>query len=237
MDCTIKAGETAFIKPEGLLLPDGRVIQGWSENCLIEQGANIQIFYVENDKKDKKQSKHKQEKEKVMEPAKETKVEQQVSEAAPQVAEKVEVAQPEKVVAQETHAVTAEPAAAPFDVNQLVASTGGNPMVAVVLAGIAVLGGGAAMKFYKQFSEQKHEQAMKKLELDAQSQGLNGAQPPPCAAQNAVVEGRLAAMEAKLVSMEKKTSSFSADFDASDLEERIEKLEKKAKAGGRPPKA
>ena len=106
-----------------------------------------------------------------------------------------------------------------------------------MLAGIAVLGGGAAMKFYKQFSEQKHEQAMKKLELDAQSQGLNGAQPPPCAAQNAVVEGRLAAMEAKLVSMEKKTSSFSADFDASDLEERIEKLEKKAKTGAKAPKA
>ena len=137
----------------------------------------------------------------------------------------------------ETQATTAEPAAAPFDVNQLTQSAGGGPVVAIVLAGIAVLGGGAAMKFYKQFSEQKHEQAMKKLELDAQSQGLNGAQPPPCAAQNAVVEGRLAAMEAKLVSMEKKTSSFSADFDASDLEERIEKLEKKAKTGGRPPKA
>lgn len=225
MDCVIKNKETAYIKPEGLLLPDGRVIPNWSEVCEIQQGANIQIFYVENKKDNDKISKQ----EIKMEPKQEV-----VQSAEQPVAVEAPVAAP---VASETHAATAEPAAAPFDVNQLVASTGGNPMVAVVLAGIAVLGGGAAMKFYKQFSEQKHEQAMKKLELDAQSQGLNGAQPPPCAAQNAVIEGRLAAMEAKLVSMEKKTSSFSADFDASDLEERIEKLEKKAKAGGRPPKA
>jgi uncharacterized protein HemX len=228
MDCVIKNKETAYIKPEGLLLPDGRVIPNWSEVCEIQQGANIQIFYVEN-KKDKKHNDKVSKQEIKMEPK------QEVAQLAEQpVAVEAPVAAP---AASETHAATAEPAAAPFDVNQLVASTGGNPMVAVVLAGIAVLGGGAAMKFYKQFSEQKHEQAMKKLELDAQSQGLNGAQPPPCAAQNAVIEGRLAAMEAKLVSMEKKTSSFSADFDASDLEERIEKLEKKAKAGGRPPKA
>ena len=53
MDCVIKNKETAYIKPEGLLLPDGRVIPNWSEDCEIQQGANIQIFYVEN-KKDKK---------------------------------------------------------------------------------------------------------------------------------------------------------------------------------------
>ena len=171
-----------------------------------------------------------------MEPKQEVveQVSQQPAVEAPKAAVEAPVVAP---AAQETHAATAEPAAVPFDVNQLTQSAGGGPVVAIALAGMAVLGGGAAMKFYKQFSEQKHEQAMKKLELEAQSQGLNGAQPPPCAAQNAVVEGRLAAMEAKLASMEKKTSSFSADFDASDLEERIEKLEKKAKTGGRPPKA
>jgi len=235
MDCVIKNKETAYIKPEGLLLPDGRVIPNWSEVCEIQQGANIQIFYVEN-KKDKKHNDKVSKQEIKMEPKQEVvqPTEQPVAVETSKAVVEAPVAAP---AASETHAATAEPAAAPFDVNQLVASTGGNPMVAVVLAGIAVLGGGAAMKFYKQFSEQKHEQAMKKLELDAQSQGLNGAQPPPCAAQNTVIEGRLAAMEAKLVSMEKKTSSFSADFDASDLEERIEKLEKKAKAGGRPPKA
>lgn len=228
MDCVIKNKETAYIKPEGLLLPDGRVIPNWSEVCEIQQGANVQIFYVEN----KKEKKEKQEKK--MEPKQEV-----VEQAAQPVVEapKAVVEAPVTAPVAETQATTAEPPAAPFDVNQLTQAAGGGPVAAIVLAGIAVLGGGAAMKFYKQFSEQKHEQAMKKLELEAQSQGLNGAQPPPCAAQNAVVEGRLAAMEAKLASMEKKTSSFSADFDASDLEERIEKLEKKAKTGGRPPKA
>lgn len=228
MDCVIKNKETAYIKPEGLLLPDGRVIPNWSEVCEIQQGANVQIFYVEN----KKEKKEKQEKK--MEPKQEV-----VEQAAQPVVEapKAVVEAPVTAPVAETQATTAEPPAAPFDVNQLTQAAGGGPVAAIVLAGIAVLGGGAAMKFYKQFSEQKHEQAMKKLELEAQSQGLNGAQPPPCAAQNAVVEGRLAAMETKLASMEKKTSSFSADFDASDLEERIEKLEKKAKTGGRPPKA
>lgn len=230
MDCVIKNKETAYIKPEGLLLPDGRIIPNWSEVCEIQQGANVQIFYVEN-----KKEKTKKEKQEIkMEPKQE--VVEQVAQPAVE-APKAVVETPVAAPVAETQATTAEPPAAPFDVNQLTQAAGGGPVVAIVLAGIAVLGGGAAMKFYKQFSEQKHEQAMKKLELDAQSQGLNGAQPPPCAAQNAVVEGRLVAMEAKLVSMEKKTSSFSADFDASDLEERIEKLEKKAKTGGRPPKA
>ena len=230
MDCVIKNKETAYIKPEGLLLPDGRIIPNWSEVCEIQQGANVQIFYVEN-----KKEKTKKEKQEIkMEPKQE--VLEQVAQPAVE-APKAVVEATVAVPVAETQAATAEPAAAPFDVNQLTQSAGGGPVVAIVLAGIAVLGGGAAMKFYKQFSEQKHEQAMKKLELDAQSQGLNGAQPPPCAAQNAVVEGRLAAMEAKLVSMEKKTSSFSADFDASDLEERIEKLEKKAKTGAKTPKA
>lgn len=228
MDCVIKNKETAYIKPEGLLLPDGRVIPNWSEVCEIQQGANVQIFYVEN----KKEKKEKQEKK--MEPKQE--VVEQVAQPVVEAPKAVEAAPVVAPVA-ETQATTAEPPAAPFDVNQLTQAAGGGPVAAIVLAGIAVLGGGAAMKFYKQFSEQKHEQAMKRLELESQSQGLNGTQPPPCAAQNAVIEGRLAAMEAKLVSMEKKTSSFSADFDASDLEERIEKLEKKAKTGGRPPKA
>jgi len=160
-------------------------------------------------------------------------VPQQPAQEAPQAAPVV-VAAPQPVQTVET---VGQAPVAPFDINAILTSTGGGGGVAIILAILAVVGGGAGWKFYQKFAEQKHEQAMKKLELDAQSQGLNGAQPPPCAAQNAVVEGRLAAMEAKLVSMEKKTSSFSADFDASDLEERIEKLEKKAKAGGRPPKA
>ncbi len=70
---------------------------------------------------------------------------------------------------------------------------------------------------------------MKKLEIQAQSQGLNGAQPPPCQAANAALEAKLAGLETKLASVEKKTSSFSAGVDADEVEERIIKLEKKIK--------
>lgn len=155
-------------------------------------------------------------------------VAQPVQEAAPVApqAAPVVVATPEPVV---TTATTTEAPAAPFDINAILTSTGGGGGIAIVLAILAVVGGGAGWKFYQKFAEQKHEQAMKKLEIEAQSQGLNGAQPPPCQAANAAIEAKLTAIEGKLATMEKKTSSFSAGFDAEDIEERVIKLEKKLK--------
>lgn len=224
MDCIVKSGETAYVKPEGLLLSDGQVIPNWSENCQIQEGANIQIFLVENSKEQKQEVKQKAKENKVMPEVKDTDTPQAAPEASETVLNEVSVPEPKK----EVEAITSVPDA-PFDLNQVIQSTGGGAGVAVVLAIVAVAGGGAAWKFYKQFAEQKHEQAMKKLELQAQAQGLNGAQPPPCAAQNAVIEGRLAAMEAKLATVEKKSASFSADFDAEEIEDRVLKLEKKVK--------
>ena len=144
---------------------------------------------------------------------------------APQAAPIV-VAAPQPVQTIET---VGEPSAAPFDINAILTSTGGGGGVAVILAILAVVGGGAGWKFYQKFAEQKHEQAMKKLEIEAKAQGLNGAQPPPCQAANAAIEAKLSALEGKLVSIEKKTSSFSADFDSEELEKRVIKLEKKVK--------
>ena len=144
---------------------------------------------------------------------------------APQAAPIV-VAAPQPVQTVET---VGEPSAAPFDINAILTSTGGGGGVAIILAILAVVGGGAGWKFYQKFAEQKHEQAMKKLEIEAKAQGLNGAQPPPCQAANAAIEAKLSALEGKLVSIEKKTSSFSADFDSEDLEKRVIKLEKKVK--------
>ena len=45
---------------------------------------------------------------------------------------------------------------------------GGNSSLTVVLALIAVLGGGAGWKFWTARSKQKHEEAMKKLEIEAE---------------------------------------------------------------------
>jgi hypothetical protein len=224
MDCIVKSGETAYVKPEGLLLSDGQVIPNWSENCQIQEGANIQIFLVENSKEEKQEVKQKIKENKVMPEVKDTDIPQ----AAPEASETVSTEAPTPEPKKEVEAITSVPDA-PFDLNQVIQSTGGGAGAAVILAVVAVAGGGAAWKFYKQFAEQKHEQAMKKLELQAQAQGMNGAQPPPCAAQNAVIEGRLAAMETKLATVEKKSASFSADFDAEEIEERVIKLEKKVK--------
>ncbi len=101
--------------------------------------------------------------------------------------------------------------------------------VGVVLALVAVLGGGAAWRFYSQHSkqraeieakkaEQEHELAMRRLDLEAQNAH---ASPPPCLAAHAQIEARLSAIESKSASF-----GLPAGFDADDLSERIEKLEK-----------
>lgn len=105
-------------------------------------------------------------------------------------------------------------------------------MVGVVLALVAVLGGGAAWRFYSQHSKQKaeiaakrdeqaHELAMRRLDVEAQHANVSS---PPCLAKHAEIETRIAAVESKSASL-----AFPAGFDADDLTERIERLEKASK--------
>lgn len=190
-------------------------------NCIIEEGVIIR-FYVNEDEqsKDGEVSTVKEEQQK------ETKKMDEVKQEEPVVEESTQVEVEEK---EQTTATTIQPETPPFDINQILTTTGGGGGVAIILAIIAVVGGAAGWKFWQKLSEQKHEQKMKELEIKAQAQGLNGAQPPPCQAANAAIEARLTAMDSKLVSIEKKTSSFSAGFDADEVEDRIVKLEKKVK--------
>jgi len=126
------------------------------------------------------------------------------------------------------------------DLGQLAQQTGGNAYLTVVLAVIALLGLGI-WKHLGKVSEQKHEQAMKQAELDAQKAGLNGAQPPPCQAAQAKVEAELAsaksaigALEGRLAAAEKTVAKLAAsvptDVDVGEQEDRISKLEKSLKA-------
>jgi hypothetical protein len=101
-----------------------------------------------------------------------------------------------------------------------------NPMLALALAAIAVLGGGAAWKQWGKMSEQKHEQAMKQLELQASAQAsVPTVQPPPCQAADAATQAKLAALEARMAKAEKASLSFEG---GEDLDEKIEGMVKKA---------
>jgi len=138
-----------------------------------------------------------------------------------------------------------ETVAAPAAVNDLVESVGVSqditaaadaakslggdyaPMVAIALAGMAVAGGSKAWNFYRERAEQKHEQEMQKLKMEAQSQGMEGEQPPPCKAASTKMQAEVDALKSKIGSIEKKTSMISADFDGEDVERQIKRMKKR----------
>ena len=125
-----------------------------------------------------------------------------------------------------TTAIEVQPDPTANSINQIAQTTGGDNSLTLMLAMLAVVGGGAAWKFYTQYSEQKHEQKMKQLELEAQAAGLAGAQPPPCQAAKVKLEAELNQMKAKVEGLDRKLA-FTADFDADLLERRMKKLERK----------
>ena len=100
-------------------------------------------------------------------------------------------------------------------------------MVAIALAGMAVAGGSKAWNFYRERAEQKHEQEMQKLKMEAQSQGMEGEQPPPCQAASAKMQAEVDALKSKISSIEKKTSMISSDFDGEDVERQIKRMKKR----------
>jgi len=124
--------------------------------------------------------------------------------------------------AQPSASVSAEP------FGQFAANTGGDSTLTLLLAILAVVGGGAAWKFYTQYSEQKHDQKMKEMELNAKAQGLAGAQPPPCQAAKVQLDAEIKEIKARLAKVDQKMS-LSADFDGDALERKVKKLEKRLK--------
>jgi hypothetical protein len=153
------------------------------------------------------------------------------------------------------HAAPEHHASAPADMGSVVESVSGDsadlgqvmgfaesfkdnpwaPLIVVILAVVAVLGGRQGWKFYSERSAQKHELELKKLEIQANSPSQNGQQPPVCAVKDAEHEAKMAQMAAdiqgldhRMKSVEKQGMSLS-DFDPEvieDLEKRLKKLEK-----------
>ena len=162
---------------------------------------------------------------------------------------------------EELQATVEVPDAAPTadDIAKAASAAGDNPMLAIGLAALVVIGGGGAMwKFIQQKgkasseldqkrAEQEHELKLKELELRAQGSSgpdYSTTQPPPCQATSLKQEQAIAAMggrvssaqeeleqiKARISKLEKKSASFSADFDADEMRELVEKHEKEIKA-------
>lgn len=128
------------------------------------------------------------------------------------------------------------------ELGDLISQSGGGAL-GLVAALIAVVGGTAGFKLWTKISEQKHEQSMKKLDIEQANAGLSGAQPPPCQAAHHTLLADIKALQADMSSLkvrvekvEKSVGGFDPTVDVGDLEDRVEALEKtlrkKARATG-----
>ena len=100
------------------------------------------------------------------------------------------------------------------------------PVLAVILALLAVLGGKKAWSFYSERAEQKHELELKKLELQKEMAGAGSSPPPSCQAVYTQIESSLQETRARLSSIEKRLVVIGDDFDSDDIERKVKRLQK-----------
>lgn len=244
--CVVGPGEVAILARGGFYLEDGRFI-AIGVDCEIQAGAILRMPYSEpEDDHPPKKSRRK----KRMEPGSETPV---LPDAK---TDQIEVAptSADPVVVEPKHEAPAHHSSAPVESVVESVGTGDSadlsqvmgfaesfkdnpwaPLIVVVLALVAVLGGRQGWKFYSERSAQKHELELKKLEIQANSPAQNGQQPPICAVKDAEHEAKFAQLAAEVQSLNHRLSAVEKqgvsleDFDPEmieDLEKRIKKLEK-----------
>ena len=244
--CTVKSGEVAVVT-------DANV------NCALDEGATLRLFYEISTAETKNDAN-------VAPPLSAPVVEPRVpkrmpiTEATmpevpapvehapapapvqhPSAAPEVPPATPEVPAAPAPAAPAAQtvqpdPTSAASELAALKDIGGGDSTLTIVLALIAVAGGAAGWKFYSKFSEQKHEQKMKQMDIDAQEKGLGSAQPIPCQSVSKVqaeaiaqLKAQVEELQAKVSKVEKKSLSLGS-FDAEELEEWQKKVDKDLKA-------
>lgn len=138
-----------------------------------------------------------------------------VEEGVEAVEEEVEKPPAKKAKTKGFHEEVGTPDAGVADLSQFTALAGDNGGLAVILSLIAVVGGGAAWKFYSQSSSQKHELEMAKLEKGQTDHAA-------CEAKRMELAGRIDALERKFTG--------AIDLDApstTDLEKKIKNLERR----------
>lgn len=129
-------------------------------------------------------------------------------------------------------------AAPEVDVKKLVDESAGATPYTVMLALIAVVGGGAGWKFYQNYAKQKHEQAMKALEIEQSKADRNADTHQACAAKSAALGAQVESLSSKLSQVESRVSTIPESapdlgFSAKDFEKmdkRIKAVEKKLQA-------
>ena len=118
------------------------------------------------------------------------------------------------------------------DLAQIEGMAGGNPMLMLAVLLVMVLGGGAGWKFWTQYSEQKHQQALERLRLERDMAGHGGASPPPCQTAHAALEKRIDAIDRRLSDTTRKVGTVIRPDSpgVEELDERLTRAEKQIKA-------
>ena len=118
------------------------------------------------------------------------------------------------------------------DLAQIEGMAGGNPMLMLAVLLVMVLGGGAGWRFWTQYSEQKHQQALERLRLERDMAGHGGASPPPCQTAHAALEKRIDAIDRRLSDTTRKVGTVIRPDSpgVEELDERLTRAEKQIKA-------
>lgn len=136
---------------------------------------------------------------------------------------------------QATTATVGVPAPDGININQLAQGAGGNPLMAVILGAVAVLGGKKVWDFWKQKQELAHEKEMKQLEIQAASGGAHAE----CEAKRKDLEASVAALKFKAEELEQRCAKAekklndAIDPDApstADIDATVKKLSKRVKS-------
>lgn len=230
--CVVRAGEALVITPRGAFLEDGSTVD--VKTCVFELDSRIRLHYG-TPAPTEVHSRHREVTVDPVQPAPAPAV------AAPEPAPVAAAAVPAAPAPVETTATTAEPAGpSADDLAKLTEAAGGNAGLAALLAIVAVAGSAGALKLYKGWSDNKKEVELARIQADAEARkgpDYSTQQPPPCAVKAAETEARLASLHkdvselsARLDKVAKKADALPVGFDGDELEERIVKLEKAAKA-------
>jgi len=139
-----------------------------------------------------------------------------------------------------TVATVGVPATATDELSRLMPANGQVGVMTLLFAVVAVLGGGAAWKFYSQRSKEKHEEKLKEMELQASQPQT---QHPSCKAENEATQGELRKLNEsvgsvstsisdvsqRVATLESKLETPELPEGLEDMEDRLKKLEKAVK--------